>query len=203
MVPLGAELLNSFPKLADSVQFIFPAAPLSLDELGMYGARAWWHLDMARMTAAIEQGEFRDLRNELPDGMPEAEQMLRALIGEVATQTGMPTSKFVLGGFSQGSMLATDVALKLPEPPAGLCIFSGTLLCESNWRELAAKQGPLRVLQSHGRQDSLLPFQAAEWLRDLLIEAGMEVDFIPFDGDHTIPLQAMRRFATMLEQLVG
>lgn len=201
LVPLGPELLNLNPDLAEKVRFIFPAAPLSLDDFGMYGGRAWWHLDVEQLHAAIESGKFRDRRNDLPEGLPEARQMLSALVEVVAAQSGLSTSAIVLGGFSQGAMLATDVSLRIPQAPAGLCIFSGTLLCEEEWKQLAAKRGRLRVLQSHGYQDPLLPFPAAEWLRDMLIDADISVEFIPFQGMHTIGAEAMHRFALMLGEL--
>ena len=202
LVSIGSELLQLNPELAGRIRFVFPAAPLSLDDIGMFGGRAWWHLDIERLTRAIETGELRDLRNDLPEDLPRARQMLQSLIEEVQEATGLPTSRLVLGGFSQGSMLATDVALRLPEAPAALCIWSGALMCESIWRELAANRGTLAVLQSHGRQDPILPFQGGLWLRDMLREAGVDVEFIEFDGVHTIPVEAIRRFAELLGRLV-
>ncbi len=198
LVPLGAELIRMKPELANDVRFIFPAAPLSMEEMGMSGARAWWHLDVTKLAIATETGQFRDLRNDNPDGLSDSRDMLLNLIGELQKQTGLPMSRIVLGGFSQGSMLATDVMLRLPEKPAGLCVFSGTLLNESEWRELAPKRGNLPVLPSHGHQDPILPYQAAEWLRDLLQESGLSVEFLPFNGVHSIPPEAMQRFAEML-----
>ena len=201
LVGLGPELLDSHGSIAGAVQFVFPEAPLSLDEFGMFGGRAWWHLDMERLAAAAQGGTFRVLRNDRPDGLPEAREKLIALIGEVREQTGLPMSRIVLGGFSQGSMLATDVALRLDEPPAHLCVWSGTLLNEDVWRELAAKRGPLNILQSHGRHDPILPFEAAIWLRELFEESGFDVDYIEFPGIHTIPHPAMVSFAQILDRL--
>ncbi len=203
LVGLGPELLSMNPELRGKVRFIFPAAPLSLDELGMYGGRAWWHIDLNRFQSALQTGDTRVLRNDTPEELPVARGMLMSLIDEVRDETGLPIGKILLGGFSQGSMLATDVALRLPEPPAGLCVFSGTLLCEDEWRELAGKRGPLDVIQSHGHQDPILPFPASEWLRDLLTEAGMTVDFIPFNGMHTIPYEALERAGGMISRLVS
>lgn len=201
LVGLGPELLGASKEIAESTQFIFPEAPLSLAELGMPGGRAWWHLDMEKLTAAVQSGEFRDLRNDHPEGLPEAREMLLALIAEVRERTGLPMSRIVLGGFSQGSMLTTDVTLRLNEPPAHLCIWSGTLLSEDEWRGLAAKRGPLNVLQSHGRHDPILPFQAALWLRELFEESGFDVDFIEFPGIHTIPHPALVSFAQVIDRL--
>ena len=100
-------------------------------------------------------------------------------------------------------MLTADVTLRLPSAPAALCLFSGTLLCEQEWRPLARQRGPMRVFQSHGRQDVLLSFEAAEILRDMLIEGGMSVEFIPFNGPHTIPMEAVEGFADLLDEIAN
>jgi phospholipase/carboxylesterase len=202
LVPLGFELRAMDDALADGVQFLFPAAPLSLDELGIYGGRAWWHIDMAELMEAISTGSLRLMRDEHPPELPAARAALLELLREVQAETNLPLNRFVLGGFSQGSMLATDVALHLPENVAGLCLFSGTLLSETVWRPLAARHAGLRVLQTHGRHDMILPFQAARWLHDMLTEAGMTVDFLEFSGDHTIPAEALRKCGDLLRELL-
>lgn len=203
LVPIAGELVRINADLGDRVRFVFPQGPLSLDEFGMYGGRAWWPLDVSRFMAAVESGEFRSLRHQTPPGLAAARERLMALIDDVKQQTGLPLSRLVLGGFSQGAMLAIDVSLRLAEPPAALAVFSGSLLCEDQWRELAKKRGRLRVIQSHGRQDPILPYLAAEWLRDMLQGAGLDVEFIPFDGMHTIPIEAIDRFADLLGRLPG
>ena len=198
LVPIADELFDLRPELTESVEFFFPAAPLSLDQFGMFGGRAWWHIDMEELIGAVEHGNLRILRERRPDGMTEARDLLLALIDQVRQQTGLPLSRFVLGGFSQGSMLAVETALQLPEPPGGLCLWSSTLVSEADWRPLATRLRGVPIVQSHGRQDPILPFAASLWLRDLLIEAGALVDFIDFQGPHTITLAGLERFADML-----
>ena len=201
LVPFGPELLDHSPALAERVQFLFPEAPLDLEELGMPGGRAWWHLDMRRLQLAAMSGQIRDLSADRPEGLVSSRERLLESIGLWSQQTGVPVSHFVLGGFSQGSMLATDVALHLDENPAGLIVLSGSLLNEAEWRELAPRRTGLRVLQSHGHDDPLLPFAGAEALRDLLSGAGATVEFVPFRGGHGIPPQVFEAVATMLEKV--
>lgn len=201
LVPLAEQLVQLEPQL-EGVQFLFPAAPLDLSEMGLYGGRAWWPLDIARMQRAIELGEFRNMRDESPELLPEARRLLVDMIQALQTRYGLPLSRFVLGGFSQGSMIATDVALRLPEAVGGLLIYSGTLLCESEWRPLAAQRAGLKVIQSHGTADAILPFQAAEWLRDFLTDAGLDVRFLPFRGPHTISFEAIEETAKLLRRLM-
>jgi phospholipase/carboxylesterase len=198
LVPLGAAMIERQPELARRARFVFPEAPLSLAQLGFDYGRAWWQIDFDRMAAARDPEAIHRLSQETPEGLPRARRLLLGLIEELARQVGSGPSKTVLGGFSQGAMLATDVALRLEEAPAGLIILSGTLLSEPEWRKRAPARRGLKVFQSHGRQDPLLPFQRAVALRDLLVEAGLEVDFFPFDGVHTIPLEALERAADFL-----
>lgn len=200
LVGLGEYIVQLDPSLNGRVRFVFPAAPLSLEEMGMPGARAWWPLDMVKLQTAMATGEFRDLRNDEPPELPNARDMLLGLLAELETQWNVPIGRVVLGGFSQGSMLATDVTLRLPTPPAALCVWSGTLLSESAWRELAAQHPGVPVFQSHGRQDTILPFAAAEWLRDLLTESGFDVEFMPFNGPHSIPPDALERTALLIRK---
>jgi phospholipase/carboxylesterase len=131
--------------------------------------------------------------------MAKARAMMLKLVDEVSIQSGAP---IILGGFSQGGMISTDVALRTEERPLGLAILSGTLLLEDAWRTKAAARTGLKVLQSHGREDPLLSFMTAQWLRDLLVEAGLEVDFVPFSGGHTIPLNVLEKLASFLDALL-
>lgn len=201
LVPIGQMLLRH-PKLA-STQFLFPEAPLSLEELGMPDGRAWWPIDMRRLQMAVALGTFRDLRNDNPPHLVTAREMLLGLIRQWRERTGLPVSRFVLGGFSQGSMLATDVTLQLEENPAGLVVLSGTLLNEDVWRERSVHHKLLRVFQSHGSNDPILPFAAAGWLRDLLNHAGADVEFLPFSGGHEIPLEVIQSAATFLSDVTA
>lgn len=198
LVPLAHELLDAEPRLRDALGFVFPAAPLSLEAQGMPGGRAWWPLDMQRLNAAMMGGELRDLRQDVPEGLQDARRMMLALIEELQGITGLSNQQLVLGGFSQGAMLATDVALHLAEPAAALCLLSGTLLAESVWSSRLDNGWSIPVLQSHGFQDPILPFSGAEALRDLLSQSGFPVEFIPFTGQHTIPWDVLRRLATWL-----
>jgi phospholipase/carboxylesterase len=103
---------------------------LSLAGPGFMDSRAWWLIDLEHIAAASQSPEGRRaLAQEIPEGLDTARRQLRATVEGVATRTELPIGRIVLGGFSQGSMLATDLALRLEEAPAGLLIFSGTLQC--------------------------------------------------------------------------
>ena len=198
LVPLSTEICALAPEIAGRVRFVFPAAPLTLPSFGFFDARAWWHIDVGRYERAMADGDLSDLQAQEPPGMEESRAKLLSVVEAVRAETGLPMNRLVLGGFSQGAMLATDVTLRLDEAPAALAILSGTLLCAETWRELAPRRAGLQVLQSHGHADPLLPFVAAENLRDMLSDAGLEVAFLPFHSTHTITHEVVASLAALV-----
>lgn len=201
LVGLGVEILHRAPDLRGRLVFYFPAAPIVLGGMFDGDARAWWEIDLERFNRAVMSGDYRDLCKEEPVGLAPVRARFTALVEGVRDATSLPIERLVLGGFSQGAMLATDVTLRLATTPAALAVFSGTLLIEPQWRALAPARQGLRVLQSHGRDDPLLPFEMAAELHDLLVEAGARIDFIPFRGGHTIPPVALEHFISLLRQV--
>jgi phospholipase/carboxylesterase len=183
-------------------RFVFPAAPIALG--GPYGeGRAWWEIDVGRFQQALAAGDghaLRELTREVPEGLDAARtaavRMLDALDAELRP------SRVVLGGFSQGAMLSLDIALRTPRPLAGLVLMSATLIAADEWASLFATRRGLRVLQSHGREDPLLPFPVAELLRDLLRDAGFDVTWIPFRGGHAIPDSVLDGLSTFVRAVV-
>lgn len=205
LVPLAGELLAVNPRLKEGVQFIFPEAPISLEASGGGNGRAWWNIDLnerIRLQALGTDGELA-LHEQKPEGLPEARRMLMGLLEGVARQTGLGLSRIVLGGFSQGAMVATDVALALDEAPAGLVILSGTLISRPDWEKKAARRRGLPVLQSHGRMDPTLSFAGGEALQKVLEQAGLAVQVDHFNGGHTIARSTLTALGRFLEGLLG
>ncbi len=192
LVGLAEPILTTGPADLPAVM-IFPGAPLDLAMQGMPGGRAWWPIDLDRLVNRRTPEMAKQFRQACPEGLPSARDHLVALLAEAGRHFGLSADQFVLGGFSQGSMLATDVALRLKKRPAGLCVLSGALINEEEWQRLAGERGPLDVLQTHGNYDLILPIEWATPLRDLLTTAGACVDFYSFDGDHEIPFEALHR----------
>ena len=170
-------------------RFVFPAAPIDLGPKYM-GGRAWWFIDLEERMRRRAMGELPDVR-EVPAGLAAARSQVLAVLDDVARTLQPQPGKLVLGGFSQGGMLALDVALHSPAALAGLLaglvVLSGTHIAADEWGpRLDARRG-LPVFLSHGRIDELLPFRVAEGLRDTLTAHGLRVEWVPFQGGHGIP----------------
>ena len=115
----------------------------------------------------------------------------------------MKREKLVLGGFSQGAMLATDVVLRSSDPVAGLVVMSGAYIAEAEWSQLMPSREDLPVFQSHGSNDPLLPVDIAERLRNALVAAGLPVTWVPFSGGHGIAPNVLDRFGDFLATVLG
>ena len=182
-------------------RFVFPEGPLSLS-FGPRDARARWIIDMARMQADQMAGRVRDLSQEIPKGLAPARETMLTFLKEVEHKFGTDPRKTILGGFSQGAMLACDVMLRTTQPYAGLIQLSGTLLAAQEWAPLLQKRKGLPVFQSHGRQDEILPYVGAERLRDTLTHAGLSVEWHSFRGGHEIPRPVRRRLGPFITKAV-
>jgi phospholipase/carboxylesterase len=204
---LGDELVPFARQLdvPDAVRFAFPAAPLALERgapLEIVG-RAWWHIDMIELQRAVMFDDYEDLIRRVPAGLTEARQQVGALLDTLEQEHAVTPDKLVLGGFSQGAMLATDVLLHSVRGAAALVLLSSSLITKDIWLPLMKARAGLSVLQSHGRQDPLLSFEGAEKLRDALLAAGLKVEFHAFDGGHSIPNSAALALAKLLTSVAG
>lgn len=147
-------------------QFIFANAPFAHPQVP--GGRAWY---------SLETREYQ--------GLTESRQLLQEWLLTLESSTGVPLSKTILSGFSQGGAMTLDVGLSLPL--AGLCSMSGYLHSEP----LIKDNLPPPVLITHGREDTVVPIAAARQTRDILIALGVTVDYQEFDGGHEVPLPVL------------
>ncbi len=188
-------------KVPDEVRFLFPAAPLNLD-MGFGDAKAWWMLDMERVTQARAEGQWEALSQEVPRGLERARTLVQNLLTQALEALSVPSGSLVLGGFSQGAMLSTDLALHSNMSFAGLALLSGTLIAKHEWlARLPHRQG-LPVFQSHGTDDPILSFSMAQQLRDHIQAAGLPINWVEFPGGHEIPIQVLEGLSTFIQSVL-
>lgn len=205
LVPLG-RMLGGPP----GMRFAFPAAPISLggdlgpgSALGMMDSRAWWMIDLERIQRRLLGGRMDDMVREEPAGLTEAREQLTEALTELQRELGVPTGQLVLGGFSQGAMLSLDVALRSALPLLGVILWSGSFIAEPQWQKHMPARRGLSILQSHGRQDPLLPYGIAMMLRTQLTAAGLNVDWHEFTGGHEIPLPVLQASSAFLNTVLA
>ncbi len=133
-----------------------------------------------------------NLRGQDYQGLTGSRQQLTDWLKSLESSTGVPLSRTVLAGFSQGGAMTLDVGLTLPL--AGLVCISGYLHPNP---ELSGRKSFPPVLIVHGRQDQMVPLSAAQSARDRLKTVGVAVNYQEFDMGHIVVppvLTLMRSF---------
>jgi phospholipase/carboxylesterase len=154
-----------------------------LDVLKYRKGRAWWGGDGEYWPAHAggdEQGEV--LGTDPP--LSKARAAIQSLLRDVRSE--FTPDHLALAGYSQGGMLAMDVALTRDPPVDRVGIVSSTILASSLPGLRAAGADP-PVLVIHGRKDEVVPFQSGERLKRLLEQHGHRVLWHPFGGGHHMP----------------
>lgn len=109
-------------------------------------------------------------------------------------------NRVYLMGFSQGAGMTSLIGLKNPTLFAGIAPFGGWLDTDRiSVEELKAAE-KLPVLIVHGRQDTVVPFEAGEKTRQTLEKHGLTVEFLAFDGAHTVPLKGLQVLMKMVDK---
>lgn len=197
----GADMTDLAPlsqviSVGRPVNWIFPNGHIRA-ELGAHvSGRAWFPLPLAELQAAMATGSGIDLTTVTPPGMKRACEAAAEMLAALDTDM----SRIVIGGFSQGAMLATEVTLRAAAAPAGLALLSTTLVDSENWKRLAPARKGLRFFQSHGTHDSVLAIEPAQRLEILLREAGLQGKLVTFHGGHEIPSEVLIQLGSFLRE---
>jgi phospholipase/carboxylesterase len=97
----------------------------------------------------------------------------------------LPYERIVLGGFSQGCVMALALGLGRGRPkPAAICGFSGFVPTVAGW-ELDDGQLP-PVALGHGTVDPVIPVEFGRAARDRLAAAGADVLYREYPLPHTL-----------------
>jgi phospholipase/carboxylesterase len=150
-------------------QFLFPNAPFVYPHSP--GGRAWYDLR--------EENRFQ--------GLLESRLLLTDWLKSIEGNTGIPLSRTILSGFSQGGAMTLDVGLELPL--AGLVVMSGYLHPGAG---NTAKSSLPPILIMHGRQDTVIPLSAALRAREVVESLGGIVEYHEFDTGHEISPQMLK-----------
>jgi phospholipase/carboxylesterase len=188
----GDDLVGLARQLAQpNSRFLVAAAPLA--EPG--GGRAWWRLDTSDRPAHARSDALPP-NYQFSRQVAAARRLVQSLLRD-ATQRYAPDA-IALAGFSQGAMLALDVALAADPPVARVAVLSGVLLADSLPALQRKPAAPAAVFVSHGRQDPVLPFAEGASIEAVLTPHGYPVTFFPFDGGHEIPSAVVARLHRFL-----
>jgi phospholipase/carboxylesterase len=175
------------------VRFVFPHAPVRpISIYNGYPMRAWYDI------------LGQDLvRREDEAGLRESVTLVQALLDHEAAR-GMPPSRTVLMGFSQGCAMTLLAGLRAPQRLAGLVALSGYLpLASTTAGERSAANAGVPIFMGHGRYDGVVPFARGEASRDALKALGHEVDWHEYPTEHAVPPEEIADLEAWLRKILA
>jgi phospholipase/carboxylesterase len=159
-----------------ALRFVFPHAPV----------RAVTVNAGMRMRAWYDISGFDLARREDEAGVRQSIAQVEALIAR-EVERGVPASRIVLAGFSQGGAIALAAGLRREQPLAGLIALStylplaATSIAEST---VAARTTP--VFMAHGSLDPVVPELLGRSSRDALVALDMQVEWHSYPMAHQV-----------------
>ena len=165
-----------------AIRFVFPHAPVQPVTInGGMRMRSWYDIVSFDLAGRADS-----------KGVDESVARVEALIAR-EIERGVPASRIILAGFSQGGAVTLAAGLRRREPLAGLVALSTYLplgtdaLARLGDTPEAARRQPVFV--AHGRQDPVVPYAAGEDAARRLRELGFAVDFHAYPMQHQVCLE--------------
>lgn len=111
---------------------------------------------------------------------PDIERLDIAL-AQVASHFQLDATHLAFAGFSDGASYALSVGVSNGDVASHVIALSGGFM------NTFTQTGTPRVFIAHGRSDSQLPLETSARPHAMrVLEAGLELTLLPFDGDHVI-----------------
>jgi phospholipase/carboxylesterase len=138
-----------------------------------------------------------------PEAFATAGVVLRGFIEAACQLYPVDPRKTVLMGFSQGGVMAYDLALRDPGRYAGLVALS-SWLPESLAKEIPKlpEHENFPIFVSHGTEDPMIPVERARESRDALLPFGVSLTLREYEMGHEIRPEALKDLLEWLESKV-
>lgn len=189
-VPVVRELdLKGLP----AIRFVFPHAeqmPVTIN--GGYMMRAWYDISVADLTRREDEGGLRN-----------SQRNVEALIAREKAR-GIPASRIILAGFSQGCAMTLQTGLRHPEKLAGMLCLSGYLpLHDKVAHERTEESIDTPIFMAHGRQDGVVPFVRAEQSRDILAGLGYTIEWHEYAMQHSLCFEEVQDISAWMKKVLA
>jgi phospholipase/carboxylesterase len=162
-----------------AIRFVFPHAPHRAVTInGGMRMPAWYDI---RNLDLDQRADEKGVRESIAD--------VEALIFR-ELERGVPSSRIILAGFSQGGAIALATGLRRVVPLAGLVGLSTYLpMASTTATEATAAAQSTPVFMAHGTLDQVVPESLGALSRDMVRKHGLDVEW------HSYP--------TMAHQVIG
>ncbi len=197
---LGADGSDFFPiaeqidlSAIGSVRYLFPNAPVIPVTLnGGYEMPAWYDI------IGTDIG-----RREDEAGLRKSQLAIEAIINNEIAR-GIPASKIIVAGFSQGCAMAYMTALRFGHKLAGIAGLSGYLpLADKIAAERHSANQSTSIFMAHGRQDPMVSVERALASHKALTDLGYAIEWHDYPMEHSVCLEEIRDLRAWLLKVLA
>ena len=173
-----------------ALRFVFPHAPVRPVTINNgVRMRAWY--DIREMNLANRADET---------GVDESVAQTEALVAREAAR-GIPASRLLLAGFSQGGAIALATAIRRTQPLAGVIALSTYLpMPERLAREVTSTAPSQPLFMAHGQFDPVVPYAGGDFSARKLREFGFAVDWHAYPMAHQVCADEIRDLGNWVSQ---
>ena len=189
-VPIAEQL--DLSSIGD-VRFLFPSAPVMPVTInGGFEMPAWYDILGADL-----------VKREDEAGLRQSQASIEALVAR-EKERGIPASRIVVAGFSQGCAMALMIGLRHTERLAGIVGLSGYLpLAATTAAERAAANHDTPIFLGHGTRDGVVVLARAEASRDALKALGHDVEWHAYPMEHSVCPQEITDLEQWLRRVLA
>ena len=175
-----------------AIRFIFPHAtiqPVTIN--GGMAMRSWYDI----LTPNL-------VKREDETGIRISERAIQALITRENAR-GVPSSRIVLAGFSQGCAMTLHTGIRFKEKLAGLMGLSGYLpLIDMAAHERNQANAATPIFLAHGTHDPVVTLERAEASRTKLLDLGYQVQWHTYPMPHSVCAQELDDISSFLQSVL-
>jgi phospholipase/carboxylesterase len=172
------------------IRFVFPHAPMRAVSINNGAVmRAWYDIVSMELDKRADEVGLRESMTELD-----------ALINRERDR-GVPLSRIILAGFSQGGAVVLAHMLRQKTPVAGVMALSTYLpLGSKNAEEFSVVAKNIPVFMAHGKFDPVVPLGLGEYSRQQLQQLGLTVQFKSYPMQHSVCPEEIRAMGDWLSE---
>ncbi|KAJ1722744.1 hypothetical protein LPJ53_002881 [Coemansia erecta] len=160
------------------VKFVLPNAPEEPVTLnGGFRMPSWYDIRSLNKIANDED------ETGMNASMVKINQVIRAELDQ-----GIPASRIVLGGFSQGGAMTLFTGLQTEHRLGGLVVLSGYMPVRERLLKRATEASKkIPIFQAHGTADEVVMYQYGQMTQEVLKKTGYNVEFHSYEhmGHHS------------------
>jgi len=174
-----------------AVRFIFPHAPsIPVTLNGGYIMPAWY--DIKQTDLGIEH-DHQGILNSARD--------IQLLIDQEEMH-GIPSSRIILAGFSQGAAMALHVGLRQTEKLAGIMVLSGYLLLPGQTDQFTTTAKTTPLFMAHGIHDPIVPYELGDTSRRKLEALGFSIQWHSYPMEHNVCPEEIRHIGAWINAIL-